>query len=130
MTTDPIADMLIMIKNAGNASRDAILVPYSNIKQSIANCLLKEGYVKSVAKKSKSGFPTIEITLLYAGKVPRVNDVKRVSKPSRRMYMGVKDIRAYKSGHGMTVLSTPKGIMSDKDAKKEQVGGEVLFTIW
>ncbi len=130
MTTDPIADMLIMIKNAGNASRDAVVVPYSKIKQSIANCLLKEGYVKSVSKKTKKGFPAIEIAVQYVGKAPRVNDVKRVSKPSRRMYMGVKDIRVYKSGHGMTVLSTPKGIMSDKDAKKEQVGGEILFTIW
>lgn len=122
--------MIITIKNGGNASKDAVVIPYSKIKQSIANCLQKEGYIKSVAKKTKLGFPAIEIGLLYNGKDPRVTDVKRISKPSRRMYMSVKDIRPYKSGYGMTVFSTPKGIMSDKEARKEQVGGEILFTIW
>jgi small subunit ribosomal protein S8 len=130
MTTDPIADMIITIKNAGNASKEDVVIPYSKVKQAIATCLMKEGYVKSVAKKTKKGFPAIEIGIAYVGDAPRVNDVKRISKPSRRMYMGTKDIRPYKSGHGMTVLSTPKGIMSDKEARKEMVGGEILFTIW
>ncbi|MCU0660239.1 MAG: 30S ribosomal protein S8 [Candidatus Pacebacteria bacterium] len=130
MTTDPIADMINTLKNAGTASKESIVLPYSKIKQSIADCLLKAGYVKSVSKKTRKGFPALEIGLQYLGKDPRVTDVKRISKPSRRMYMGVKEIRPFKNGHGMTVLSTPKGILSDKDARKEMVGGEILFTIW
>lgn len=122
--------MLITIKNGSTASKHEVVVPFSKIKNAIAECLKKEGYVHSVSKKTKDGFPALAIGLSYAGRTPRVNDVARISKPSRRMYMGVKEIRPYKNGRGMTVLSTPKGIMSDKEARKEMVGGEILFKIW
>ncbi|MFA6397395.1 MAG: 30S ribosomal protein S8 [Candidatus Paceibacterota bacterium] len=128
--TDPISSMLIMIKNAGNASRDSITVPYSKIKHAIANCLLKEGYVKSVTKKTTKDFPVLEIGVAFRDDKPRINDVKRISKPSRRMYAGVKEIKPFKNGFGIFVLSTPKGILTDKEAKKEMVGGELLFKIW
>ncbi len=128
---DPIADMLIMIKNAGNAHRESVVVSYSKMKHAIADCLLKEGYISSVSKKTKKGFPALELGIAYTdAKNPKVTDLKRISKPSRRMYMGVKDIKPVKNGYGMTVFSTPKGILTNKEARKEMVGGEVLFSIW
>ncbi len=128
---DPISDMLIMIKNAGNANRESVLVSYSKMKHAIANCLLKEGYISSVSKKTKKGFPALELGIAYTdGKNPKVTDLKRISKPSRRMYVGVKDIKSVKNGYGITVLSTPKGILTNKEARKEMVGGEILFSIW
>lgn len=127
--TDPIGAMLIMLKNAGNAEKQSISVPFSKLKESIALCLKEHGYVSSVMKKTKKGHPTLEVGVMYKDGAPRMNSVERVSKPSRRMYMGHKDIKAFKNGFGMTVFSTPKGILADKDARKEQVGGEILFRI-
>ncbi len=128
---DPISDMIIMIKNAGNAGRESVVVSYSKIKHAIANCLLKEGYISSVSKKTKKGFPGLELGIAYkADKEPRITDVKRISKPSRRMYVGVKEIKLVKNGHGALILSTPKGILTGREARKEMVGGETLFNIW
>lgn len=128
--TDPIGAMLIMVKNAGLASRDTVTVPYSKLKHAIADCLLEEGYIASVSKKTKKEHPVLELGVLFNGKTPRVSDVKRISKPSRRMYMGVKEIRPIRNGSGVLVLSTPKGIMTGKKARKEMVGGEALFMMW
>ena len=122
--------MLIMIKNASLAEKETVSFPYSKLKSAIANCLVKEGYITSVTKKMKKDLPVLEVTLKYNGKIARIRDINRVSKPSRRVYMGVREIKAYKQGHGNTIFSTPKGILADKDARKELVGGEVLFTIW
>ena len=126
---DPIANMLVAIKNAGNVNKASITVPYSKMKEAILSVLKEEGYVKTYhvtgdAKKS------LEIVLEYKGNAPRITDVKRISKSSKRVYTGVKDITPVKYGHGICVLSTPKGIMTEKLARKEMVGGEVLFTIW
>ena len=128
--TDPIGAMLNMLKNAGNAGKPTITVPFSKIKFAIAECLKAQGYVESVSKKTKKNLPYLEIGVQYEGSSPRIHEVSRVSKPSRRMYMGVKDIKPMKYGKGMYVFSTPKGILRDKDARKEMVGGEVLFSIW
>ena len=127
---DKIANMLIMIKNANGREHESITVPYSKLKHAIASCLLKEGYISSFSKKTKRNHPVLEVGLAYANGAPRVTDVVRVSKPSRRMYMGVKEIKLVKNGHGIVVLSTPKGILSGKDARKEMVGGEILFKLW
>ncbi len=127
---DRIADMLITIKNAGIAGHETVTVPYSKLKHSIAAVLEKEGFVKGVAKKTKKNHPVLEIGIEYKNSKPRIHDLVRVSKPSRRLYYGVKDIRPVKNGHGLLVLSTPKGILTDKEAKKELVGGEALFKIW
>lgn len=127
--TDPIAAMLIMMKNAGNAEKASITVPFSKLKEAIALCLKDNGYAASVSKKTKKGHPVLEVGLMYKDGAPKVKDVERVSKPSRRMYMGHKDIRPFKNGYGVAVFSTPKGILADKDARKEQVGGEILFRI-
>jgi small subunit ribosomal protein S8 len=128
---DPIANMLIMLKNAGISSHDSILVPYSKIKHAIADCLLKEGYISSVTKKSQDKFPHLLLGIAYDNdNEPKLKGVQRISKPSRRVYQAVKDLKPVKNGYGLLVLSTPKGIMTNKDAKKELVGGEALFKIW
>jgi small subunit ribosomal protein S8 len=128
--TDPIGAMLIMIKNASLASKDSITVPYSKLKHAIATCLEKDGYVTSVAQRTKGGHQVLEIGIAYKDEAPMVTHVERVSKPSRRVYMGVADIKAVRNGHGRLVLSTPKGIMNNTEARKQLVGGEALFKIW
>lgn len=127
---DQIGNMVNMIKNANRAGREFVVVPYSKIKFAIANCLKNEGYLKSVSKKSRKGFPVLELELVYIDDQPKVNGVERVSKLSCRVYAGVRDIKPTRNGYGMTVLTTPKGILTNKQARKELVGGEVLFKIW
>ena|SRR5665213_2476415 len=145
MVTDPVSDFVIRIKNASNAKKLTVSMPYSAFKEAIAHALNKAGYVKTVEKKGKKVVKTLEIELAYASNSggtadvrnssvsvgePVVHGVDRVSKPSRRIYQKAKDIRPFKNGFGNIVLSTPKGIMLDIDAKKQKVGGEVLFKIW
>ncbi len=127
---DQIANMVNMIKNGNSASHEFITVPYSKIKESIAECLKKEGYLSSVAKKIKKGFPILELGLVYKDGMPKVTGVERVSKSSRRVYTSVKEIKPTRNGYGLMVLTTPKGILTDKQARKEMVGGEVLFKLW
>jgi small subunit ribosomal protein S8 len=126
---DPIANMLIAIKNAGAVKKQTVTVPHSKIKEAIASLLKEEGYIKTYHVEGDIK-KTLEVVLEYKGETPRVTDVKRVSKSSKRVYTGVKAITSVKYGHGLCVLSTPKGLMTDKLARKEMVGGEVLFTIW
>jgi len=131
MTTDPISNMIISMKNGAAVAKDTVVVPFSAIKYAIAQCLKSNGFIAEVSKKTeKNNVPVLEISLAYNAGVSKLSDVKRISKPSRRVYMGFRDLHRVKNGHGMTVLSTPKGIMSDKEARKELVGGEALFMIW
>ncbi len=128
---DQIANMINMIKNANLREHESVVVPYSNIKFSIAKVLEKNGYVKDVSKKMRKGFPVLAIDLAYgANGEARVSGVERISKSSCRIYIGTKEIRSVKNGHGMVVLTTPKGILTGREARKELVGGEVLFKIW
>ncbi len=127
---DPIANMVIMIKNASNAKHDVVSFPYSKIKYEIVLSLEKAGFIKSVAKKAKKNVQMIEVGLLYKDNVARIHDIERVSKVSRRTYIGLADLKPVKNGLGVRVLSTPKGVMTDKEAKKEHVGGEVILSIW
>jgi len=127
---DQISNMIIMMKNASKANRPTVSFPYSKMKHAIADCLKKEGYVVSLSKKMKKMVPMLEVELVYVDGQPKINDVERISKQSRRVYYGVSDIKPIKNGYGLVVLSTPKGILSGKDAKKELVGGEALFKIW
>ena len=128
---DQIANMMNMIKNASLRGHEFVIVSHSKIKFSIAECLVKEGYLKNVTKKTQKGFPIIELGLIYGEDgEPKVSGVDRISKSSCRVYKGVKDIRTTRNGYGLTVLSTPKGILTDRQAKKEMVGGEVLFKLW
>ena len=127
---DQISNMIIMMKNASKANRPTVSLPYSKMKHAIADCLKKEGYVASVSKKMKKMFPVLEVELIYVDGTPKINDVERISKQSRRVYYGNSDIKPIKNGFGLLVMSTPKGILSGKDAKKELVGGEALFKMW
>lgn len=128
---DQIANMINMIKNGNRAGHDSVVVPFSNIKLAIAQVLEKTGYVKKVEKKMHKNFPVLVIELMYKDdSSPRVSGVERVSKSSCRIYVGAKDIRPVKNGFGLMILTTPKGIMTGNEAKKELVGGEVLFKIW
>jgi len=131
MTTDPIADLINQIKNAGAVKKASVSVPFSNFKLSIAEKLKDTGWVKAVEKKGKKVKKTLDITIKYNddGKA-FIQGVKRISKPGRRIYRGFKEIVPVKYGYGALILSTPKGIMTDKEAKKEKMGGEALFQIW
>ena len=127
---DPISNMLIMIKNASLRGLESVVMPHSKLKLAIGECLAKEGYVKSVSKKIRKDHPVLEIELSYVDDKPKITEVERISKQSRRVYFGMKDINTVKGGAGLLVLSTPKGILSGKNARKEQVGGEALFRVW
>ncbi|MBX4189174.1 30S ribosomal protein S8 [Candidatus Parcubacteria bacterium] len=127
---DRIADMITHIVNAGNAGRDSALVGYSKLKADIAEVLKAEGYIKGYEKKIKDGKPFLALDLFVENRVPKVKGVKRMSKPSKRMYKKSSELRPVRQGYGMLVLTTPKGVMSGKQAKREKLGGEVLFSIW
>ena len=119
-----------MLKNANLAGKESISLPYSKMKNAIAECLKKEGYVSKISKKIKKNLPILEIGLIYTNKKPKIMEVERISKQSRRVYFKMRDIHSVRNGSGLLILSTPKGILSGKEARKEQVGGEALFRVW
>jgi len=127
---DPISDMIIRMKNATAVGKKVVAFPYSELKFSIATILEREGYVKNVVKKGKKVGKAIELELVYDNNKPKLKDVKRISKFSRRVYLKVKDIKPVKNGYGRLILSTPSGLLTDKEAKEKKVGGEALFKIW
>lgn len=129
--TDPIADMLTRIRNASNAKHDTVDVPASNMKKSIAQILLDEGYIKNFQLIDDGTQGVIRITLKYnAGKEKVISGLRRVSKPGLRVYAGAEELPKVLRGLGIAVVSTSKGIMTDKAARKANVGGEVLAFIW
>lgn len=128
--TDPIADMLTRIRNAIMVNKDTVEVPSSNMKKAIADILLNEGYISDVQLVEDGFSGILKITLKYAGKKSVINGLKRVSKPGLRTYAGVDNMPKVLNGLGIAVLSTNKGIMTDKQAKAANVGGEVLCYIW
>ncbi len=129
--TDPIADMLTRIRNANNARHTTVDIPASNIKKAIANILLDEGYVKNVEIIEDGIQGIIRITLKYAENKQKVlTGLKRVSKPGLRIYASKEELPRVLKGLGIAIISTSKGIMTDKAARRENVGGEVLAFIW
>lgn len=129
--TDSIADLLTRIRNANTAKHDTVEVPCSNIKKAIVQILLDEGYIKNftVVEDSKQGI--IKIALKYnEGKTPVITGLKRVSKPGLRIYSDVENMPKVIKGLGIAIISTSKGVMTDRQARKENVGGEVLAYIW
>lgn len=131
--TDPIADMLTRIRNAARARHESVDVPWSRIKESIARVLVEEGYlqeVKKVKAKEAAG-EELRIQLKFdKEKNPVFSRLKRVSRPSLRVYVGAEDVPPVRKGLGINVLSTPKGILVDKKAKKANVGGELICSVW
>jgi small subunit ribosomal protein S8 len=130
MIHDTISDLIIQIKNASSTKKESVLIPYSNLKFAIASKLSEKGFVKSPVKKGKKVAKFLEIGLIYNDGVARISDVERLSKPSKRIYIGASEIRPVKQGYGSLILSTPNGILSDDEARKAKVGGEILFKIW
>lgn len=129
--TDVVADMLTRIRNANTAKHETVEIPASNLKKSIAQILLDEGYIKdfSVEEDNKQGI--IKVTLKYGENKQRIiQGLRRVSKPGLRIYAASQDIPKVKNGLGVAIISTSKGIMTDKEARKQNVGGEVLAFIW
>lgn len=126
---DKIGDMLVTIKNGGNAGKKSVTIPFSGYKMNIARALFQEGYIKSYSQTDTAKGNVLEIDLVYKDNEPKISQVKRISKPSRRLYTNAKDIRTVKQGQGSVFLSTPKGILTGEKAKEEQVGGEILFEI-
>lgn len=129
--TDPIADMLTRIRNAGMARHDTVDVPASKMKTSIAKVLLAEGYIKSFQLIDDGTQGVIRITLKYLpGKEKAITGLRRVSKPGLRVYAGAEELPRVLKGLGIAIISTSKGIMTDRQARKEHVGGEVLAFVW
>lgn len=131
MMNDPVGDLLVRLKNAGAVKRASVSIPYSAFKLAIAEKLKDAGYVAGIEKKGKKVRKTLDVVIKYneAG-VPVIRGAKRISKPGRRMYRSVHEIKPVRLGHGSLILSTPKGIKTDKEARKEKIGGEALFEIW
>ncbi|MBW2268287.1 MAG: 30S ribosomal protein S8 [Deltaproteobacteria bacterium] len=131
MMTDPIADMLARIRNAGTARHAQTACPTSQLKHAVANVLQEAGFVSDVHVEARHGRPVLLIGIRYddRGK-PLIAGLKRVSKPSRRVYVGKDDINKVRNGLGVAVLSTSKGVVSDERARSESVGGELLCEVW
>ncbi|HNU95961.1 MAG TPA: 30S ribosomal protein S8 [Candidatus Magasanikbacteria bacterium] len=127
--TDPIADMLTRIRNASMVKKSEVTVSYSNIKMAIAQTLVKEGYLEKV-EKTKDKIPQLLITLKYDGREPVIHSLKRVSKPGQRRYVKSGEIGKVLNGFGISVLSTPRGIMTNWEALRDKVGGEVICEVY
>jgi len=130
MVTDPISDFIIRLKNGSEAKKPFVTAIHSKFVENVAHALKKAGYVATVEKEGKTIAKELRVGLVYFETGPRISGVERVSRPSRRIYRRSSELRSFRSGYGNTFLSTPKGIMTDVEAKKNKVGGEVLFKIW
>jgi len=129
VVNDPIGDMLIRIKNGYLARKVVVEVPYSKMKEEIAKLLVKEGYLKKF-KIENLKFKILKLELKYEGKKPVIEGVKRISKPGVRIYAKAGEIPKVKYGFGITIVSTSKGIMTGREAKKKNLGGEVICQVW
>ena len=138
--TDPITDLLNRIRNAQAVSHPKTEIPFSNLKYEIVKILERKGFIKKVEKKGKKTKKIIEITLKYDTKThaegearqrrPAISGLKRISKPGQRIYKSLKEIKPVKSGYGIAIISTSKGLMTNKEARRQKLGGEILCEIW
>ena len=128
--TDPLGDMLTRIRNAQMRKKSKVSTPGSTLRQHVLDVLQSEGYIRGYSTVEQDGRAEFEIELKYYDGEPVIREIERVSKPGRRVYASVKSIPRVKNGLGVSILSTPKGVMSDSDARDQNVGGEVLCTIF
>ncbi len=136
--TDPITDMLNRIRNAQAVLHPTVSIPFSNLKYEIAKILEKQGFIEKVERKGRKTKKILEITLKYQSFVKdrkeqmgsAISGLKRISKPGQRIYARAKEIKRVQGGYGTTIVSTPKGLMTDKEARKKKLGGEVICEIW
>jgi len=128
---DPLGDMLTRIRNAQMRGKSTTQSPSSKLRKWVLDVLKDEGYIRGYEETTdKNGHPAVEISLKYYEGTPVIRELKRVSKPGRRVYLGVKDIPVVRQGLGVSIVSTPKGVMSDANARSQNVGGEVLCTVF
>lgn len=128
--TDPIADLLARVRNAANAQKTEMFVPYSKIKAEIVRILKDEGYITDYSVDTEAAHPRIKITNKIANRASAITGLKRVSRPGLRRYVGAQEIPRVLGGMGVSILSTSRGILSGREAKKQNVGGELLAYIW
>ncbi len=128
--TDPISDMLTRIRNAHMRNKNKVTVPPSKLRERVLEVLHKEGYIRGFAVIEKDGKSEIEVELKYFDGLPAIKEIDRVSKPGRRVYASVQTLPSVFNGLGISILSTPKGVMSDSEARAQNVGGEVLCTVF
>ncbi len=128
---DPLGDMLTRIRNAQMRGKSTVRTPASRLREWVLDVLEREGYIRGYEKvQDERGLPELEIALKYADGEPAIREIKRVSKPGRRVYAGVAELPQVRQGLGVAIVSTPKGVMSDAQARAANVGGEVLCTIF
>lgn len=128
--SDPIADFLTRLRNSAGAQKAETVVPYSKIKVEIARILKEEGYIANYEVDTKGAFPQIVITNKFVNRTPAITGLKRVSRPGLRRYVGSQEIPRVLGGLGISILSTPRGVVSGREAKKQNVGGELLAYVW
>lgn len=137
---DIISDLLNQIRNAQAVSKETVEIPFSNFKYEIAKILEKEKFVEKVEKKGKKTKRSLEITLKYLPeaaspkesreKTPAISSLKRISRPGQRIYLSAKKVKKVKGGYGIAIISTPQGLMTDQEARKKKLGGEIIAEIW
>jgi len=131
MVNDPIGDMIARIRNAAERKRSKVLTPASRMRERVLDVLKSEGYIRGFSVVQEPGaFPQFEVELKYFDGEPVIAEIRRVSKPGRRVYSAIGDLKPVKNGLGISILSTPKGVMSDSAARTENVGGEVLCRVY
>jgi small subunit ribosomal protein S8 len=127
--TDPIADMLTRIRNAQAVGKNVVQVPASKLKRAIARVLLEEGYIAEVADDALAGHPSLRITLKYYAGEGVISEIRRISRPGVRIYRGAENLPRVRDGYGIAIISTSRGIMTDRAARAEGIGGEVLCVV-
>lgn len=128
--SDPIADFLTRLRNAGAARKEEVRAPYSKIKAEIARILKQEGYISDYSVDTTGTFPEIKVTTKNMNRASAITGLKRISKPGLRRYVGASEIPKVLGGMGISILSTPQGVISGREAKKQNVGGELLAFVW
>lgn len=128
--TDPLGDMLTRIRNGQQARKDSVLTPASNLRVRVLDVLQREGYIRGYSENASGVQRELRIDLKYFEGQPAIQYVQRVSKPGRRVYSGAKDLPRVRNGLGITIVSTPKGVLSDAEAREQNVGGEVLAQVF
>ena len=129
-STDQIADLITRIRNAVMVGKTEIRVPTSKLKEAIVDILVKNGYLASYEVEESSPRGLLHVTIANPGTIAKINEITKISKPGRRIYAGAKELPVVKSGRGMVIVSTSKGLMTGREAKKNHLGGEVLVTVW
>lgn len=131
MVTDPISDMITQVRNASRVGKPQVVVSFSNLKLALANVLKKEGYLKNVARNSRFSRNYITLDIAYNDKgESKILEIERVSKPSRRIYRKADEIHTVRQGRGISIISTPKGLLTDKEARQARLGGELMCKVW